>query len=200
MTEGNREQISCLMDGELDRNGSDFLVRRLAADEELSRHWRRYHVIRSCLQREFRGNLSLADRVASSLDQEPALTSDRQPARWLKPVAGAVIAASVAVMALVGMNSSVLLQGQGGQSAEQAGFVSQSTPLDRSFNQPLVPVSLSETTPADRKRISGYVLRHNQAAGGTGFTSYVPIVVGSGRVSPPRPGPDEATTTAPKGR
>ncbi len=192
MTEANREQISCLMDGELERSGSEFLVRRLAADDELSGQWQRYHHIRACMQREWAGTLSLAERVSASLDEEPVMTTGSRAVRWLKPAAGVAIAASVAVMALVGMNSSLLEQVQVDQVAGQAGFVSQSTPLDRPFNQPLVPVSLSETSAADRQRLNGYVLRHNQAAGSAGFTSYVPVVVGSGRAGARPPAPDDA--------
>jgi len=195
MTEANREQISCLIDGELERTGCDFLVRRLTNDEELSGHWQRYHVIRACMQREFRGSLDLADRVSSALDTEPAMINTPRTRRWLKPAAGMAIAASVAVMALVGINSSVLEQGQTKQLAEQAGFVSQSTPLDRPFTQPLVPVSLSETSAADRQRLNGYLLRHNQAVGGAGFSSYVPIVVGGGSGSAVPAAPEDELTT-----
>lgn len=188
MTEPNREQLSCLMDGELERRGRDFLVRRLAGDQDLTARWQRYHVIKACLQREFSGSLGLADRVSAALDDEPPLRVDSVARRWLKPAGGMAIAASVAVAALVGINSSVLDQGQDERSASQPGFVSQPSVLDRPFNQPLVPVSLSETSAADRQRINTYLLRHNQAAGGAGFTSYVPIVVGatSAPVDPPR--------------
>jgi sigma-E factor negative regulatory protein RseA len=198
MTEANREQISCLIDGELERTGRDFLVRRLTNDEELSGHWQRYHVIRACMQREFNGSLDLAERVSCALDAEPAMINNPRAMRWLKPAAGMAIAASVAVMALVGINSSVLEQGQTRQFAEQAGFVSQSTPLDRPFTQPLVPVSLSETSTADRQRLNSYLLRHNQAVGGAGFSSYVPIVVGGGSGSGTPSAPEDELTTPPR--
>ena len=184
MTEGNREKISCLVDGELERSGCDFLVRRMASDEELTRHWRSYHVIRACMQREFNGHLGLAERVAACIDQEAPLGASGPSRSWLKPLAGAAIAASVAVVALIGMNASVMEQNQTQRLVSEPGFVSQSNPLDRPFNQPLVPVSLSEPSPADRQRINSYLLRHTQAAGGAGFTSYVPIVVGAGRMAP----------------
>jgi sigma-E factor negative regulatory protein RseA len=184
MTEGNREKISCLVDGELERSGCDFLVRRMASDEELTCYWRRYHVIRACMQREFSGNLGLAERVAALVDNETPVTTAAKSRVWLRPLAGAAIAASVAVVALIGMNSSVLEQNHSQEAVSQSGFVSRSNPLDRPFNQPLVPVSLSEPSPADRQRINSYLLRHTQAAGGAGFTSYVPIVVSARRVTP----------------
>ncbi|MFP4209181.1 MAG: sigma-E factor negative regulatory protein [Wenzhouxiangella sp.] len=180
MTEVNREQLSCLMDGELERRSCDFLVRRLATDPALSDRWQRYHLIRACLQRELSSPAGLAERVAAALDEETPMPAETTARRWLKPLGGVAIAASVAVAALVGMNSSMLEQGQSEHSVSEAGFVSQSTPLDRPFNQPLVPVSLSESSAADRQRINSYLLRHNQAVGSAGFPSYVPIVVGAG--------------------
>ncbi len=179
MTETNREHLSSLMDGELERGARAFVLRRLSNDDELSGRWRRYHMVRACLQRELRSGADLTARVAAALGEEPVMPQPSAAARWLKPVGGAAIAASVAVFALVGINSSLLERGQPEVLAEQPGFVSQPTPFDWSFAQPLVPVSFSETTAADRQRISGYVLRHNQAAGSVGFVSYVPIVVGT---------------------
>ena len=179
MTEANREQLSSLMDGELEPGAQPFLLRRIAGDKELNGRWRRYHAIRACMQREFSAGPGLCERVAAALADEPALETRRASAGWLKPLGGAAIAASVAIVALVALNTTMLEQGQGERLADEPGFVSQPTALDVPFNQPLVPVSFSETSPADRQRISTYVLRHNQAAGGSGFASYVPIVAGA---------------------
>lgn len=179
MTDNNREHLSCLMDGELERAARSFLLRRLSQDDDLTGRWRRYHMVRACMHGEMRTGAELATRVSAELTVEPEWQARSAAAAWLKPLGGVAIAASVAVFALVGINSSLLERSQPGPVAEQPGFVSQAAPIDWSFTQPLVPVSFSETTAADRQRISGYVLRHNQAAGSVGFVSYVPIVVGS---------------------
>lgn len=179
MTEANREQISSFMDGELERGARDFLVRRLSSDSELSGRWRRYHLIRACMHKDVVQVTDLSARVAQALSDEPELRTQAPGIGWIKPLAGTAIAASVAVAALVSINTSMLERGQPELLAEQPGFVSQPTALDLPFNQPLVPVSFSETSAADRERISTYVLRHNQVAGGSGFVSYVPIVAGA---------------------
>ncbi len=185
MTESKREQLSSLMDGELDRGAREFLVRRLAGDRELKSRWSRYHTIRACLQRESSPGQSLSDRVAAALVEEPAVeVEQRAGVGWLKPLGGVAIAASVAVAALVAINTSLLEQGHGERLVDEPGFVSQPTALDLPFTQPLVPVSYSEISPADRQRISTYVLRHNQAAGGSGVVSYVPIVAGARMAAP----------------
>ncbi len=164
------------MDGELDRKGRKFLLRRLAGDADMKASWNRLHTVRACLHQERLVTGDLVARVASALEDEPA-PSRSLPARLLRPVAGGAIAASVAVMAIVGINASMLEQQDTGSTpGDEPGFVSQSTELDKPFNQSAVPVSFSEDRRAQRQRISGYVMRHHQAAGNTGFVSWVPIV------------------------
>ncbi len=179
MTDSHQEQLSCLMDGELEPQAQDFLLRRLAGDEGMSRRWRRYHLVRACLHKELESGHCIAESVSQALDREPAVEPATTMPRWLRPVAGGAIAASVALVAIVGINSSLLERGQPEAAAEQPGFVSQPTPLDRSFAQQPVPVGYSEVTPEDRQRINTYVLRHNQASGGSGFIPYLPIVTGA---------------------
>jgi len=175
MSESSREHLSCLVDGELDRKGRKFLLRRLAGDAELKSRWNRMHVLRACLHREGLAGADLVARVAAAIDGEPAHQSSPM-ARWARPLAGSAIAASVALMAIVGINATLYQQGPGTADSDEPGFVSRPTSLDKPFTQPAVPVGYSENRRAERQRISGYVLRHHQATGGAGFVSYVPIV------------------------
>ncbi|HOV58400.1 MAG TPA: sigma-E factor negative regulatory protein, partial [Rhodanobacteraceae bacterium] len=52
MSEQLREQLSALMDGELDPDGARFLLRRIAADADLKRRWERQHLARAALRRQ----------------------------------------------------------------------------------------------------------------------------------------------------
>ncbi len=178
MMESNREHLSSLMDGELDDKAQGFLLRRLSSDPEMTATWRRYHLVRACLHKEFEHAADLADRVGRALDSEPSVEASGR-ARWLRPVAGSAIAACVALVAIVGINANIMQRGQPEAAADQPGFVSQPSVLDRSFSQQAVPVSFTESSPADRQRINTLVLRHNQAVGGSGFVSYLPIVTGT---------------------
>lgn len=176
MTESSRENLSSLMDGELDRKGRKFLLRRLAGDADMKASWNRLHTVRACLHQERLVTGDLVGRVAAALEEEPA-PSRSLSARLLRPVAGSAIAASVAVMAIVGINASMLeQQDAAAPQSDEPGFVSRPTELDKPFNQSAVPVSYSEERRSQRQRISGYVMRHHQAAGSTGFVSWVPIV------------------------
>ena len=179
MTDSNQEHLSCLMDGELDRKGQQFLLRRLASDSDLSERWQRYHLVRSCLHQETVQGIGIAERVSLAIASEAVPLAGNTMPRWLRPVAGGAIAACVALVAIVGINQNLTRQGQQEPEADQAGFVSQQTPLDRSFSRQAVPVNFSEVSPADRQRINTYVLRHHQAVGGSGFASYIPIVTGT---------------------
>lgn len=185
MSESSREHLSSLIDGEVDRKGRKFLLRRLAGDAELQGVWNRMHAVRACLHKEGLAGSDLVSRVAREIEAEPA-PRPGAATRWLRPVAGGAIAASVALMAIVGINSSMMEQGAGPD--DEPGFVSQSTSLDQPFTREVTPVGYSEERDrrAQRQRISGYVLRHNQAAGSTGFVSYVPIVtdLDEGRKAP----------------
>jgi len=190
----NNEPISALVDGELDPKGAAFLVRRLSEDPHMHRQWQRFHLVRACLQREFSGPVSLVDRVQASLQDEAAPERRGRFPSLMRMGLGGAVAASVAMVAVLGLanridteNSAVLEPDQG------PGFVSQSTPLDRQFNAPLVPAGLGAnensaspggTTSATQQRINRYMIRHSQAAGSNGFISYTPVLTAPAAVQP----------------
>ena len=176
------ENLSCLMDGELDRDRQRFLLKRMANDPSLALTWRRFHLVRACLHKELAHPQCIAERVSAAIGQEavhqgPGVSTARMP-RWVRPIAGGAIAASAALFAIVAINSS-LLERAGNEAELQPGFVSQSNVLDQSFARQPTPVSYAEMSPSQRQRLNSYVLRHNQAAGGGGFVSYIPIVSGA---------------------
>ncbi|MBI4005319.1 MAG: sigma-E factor negative regulatory protein [Gammaproteobacteria bacterium] len=105
MNENYREQISALMDGELE-NMSPSILKRLSDNHEHRQIWCRYHLIGESL----RGNLprhidqKLADRVGEAIKNEPNNLAPRFTViRFIKPVMGFAIAASVAVVAILGV-------------------------------------------------------------------------------------------------
>jgi sigma-E factor negative regulatory protein RseA len=182
MSKESLEHLSSLMDGELSRETSLFMTRRFSSDDGLCETWERYHLIRDCIRQPGSKQLvtGLCARINSSLEEEDApVISPWNRNRWLKPVSGLSIAASVALMAIV-------------ITAPQPGAlpVVDDTALSGSANQPFVspnssplpmeavsqPVSYSS---AQSNRLNAYLLRHNQmarTAGRQGFVSFVPIV------------------------
>ena len=187
MSKESLEHLSSLMDGELSRETGLFMTRRLFSDEALCDTWERYHLIRDCIRQPGSKQLvtGLCARVTASLEAEdaPAL-SPWNKHRWLKPVSGLAIAASVALIAIfVAAPQPDVLPG------------AVDTALSESANQPFVspntlplaplsqPVSYASAQQANSNRLNVYLLRHNQVArtaGRQGFVSFVPIVVTPG--------------------
>lgn len=107
VTEKLREQVSALVDGELPAGEHELLLRRFAVERSLRLHWERCHLIGEAMRKDLpaadiRG---FADRIMAVLAEEPAPAE--QPARFggtlTRTLAGAAVAASVAVIAIVGL-------------------------------------------------------------------------------------------------
>jgi hypothetical protein len=101
-------QISAFVDGELPENESELLLRRLSQDAGLRHQVDQYLKIGRLIrrEREVPGTGDLRSRVAAALGEQPGEVAAREepsPRRLLKPAAGFAIAASVAIVALVGL-------------------------------------------------------------------------------------------------
>ncbi|MDH3585638.1 MAG: sigma-E factor negative regulatory protein [Gammaproteobacteria bacterium] len=110
MNEAIRMQVSAFVDGELPDNEADLLVRRLSQDADLRQQVSEYLAIGRVMRGEYtvQGGNALRERVAAELEerplQEPADTVvAKQPSRYVRPVAGAAIAATVALAAIFGL-------------------------------------------------------------------------------------------------
>ncbi len=134
MSDKSNEKISNLMDGELEVNASRFLLKRMASDASLSQTWERYHLVRSCLQKSDSEPLSID--IASQVSQQLGLQSHevvpqiKTMHKWLKPVMGIGIAASVAFMSVI------MLQNQ------KIDDVSPTNTLVHNTNQPTIKVNV----------------------------------------------------------
>ena len=183
MSKESLEHLSSLMDGELSREAGLFLTRRLFSDEEMCEKWERFHLIRDCIRQPGSKQVvtGLSTRLSASLDAEEVPTvSAWRSNRWLKPVSGLAIAASVALMAIV------VTAPQPGQvpgevdaaltSTAAQPFVSPNTLARSPVSQ---AASFAGAQQASSNRLNAYLLRHNQmarTAGRQGFVSFVPIV------------------------
>ncbi|WP_395376451.1 sigma-E factor negative regulatory protein [Marinicella sp. W31] len=105
MSDKSNQNISELMDGEFDAHSSRFLLKRMLADESLSRTWSSYHLLRNYLQKEADSPLqnNMGQQVCQMLGKEnmPEQETITENSRgWVKPLLGSAIAASVAFMAV----------------------------------------------------------------------------------------------------
>jgi sigma-E factor negative regulatory protein RseA len=111
MTKSIHEDISALVDGEIEEADAHRIVDELIADPALVAEWSRYHLISDALREKAPavpvGDLAL--RVSQAIAAEPAILADVVPlrpatpaaSRW-KPLAGLALAASVATVAILG--------------------------------------------------------------------------------------------------
>lgn len=205
MNEQIDEQLSALMDGELERDGLRFLLRSAASDPALPQRWERYHVARQALRRQPLGALrtGFADSVMAQLADEPALRG-RGMNPWLRWGAGGAIAASVALAALVATRPAPLGPGpaesaiaarapMGASGATIAASPASATSMPMAASPDVRPPLLMPSVPLDASpasfgaeagqtvvldpRLQSYLVRHYQAVGGNGQSGFTPYVL-----------------------
>lgn len=190
------EQLSALMDGELEHDQTRFLLKRLGADRELPQRWARYHLVRQTLRRQELAVLpDFAEAVMLRLEVEPAHARAALPI-WLRWGAGGAIAASVAVAALIVTRPADDI---GPAPSAVAGAVPRGAPANAmpvaatatsgEFRAPLLPLNAPiEAAPASfgtdsappvaaDPYLQSYLIRHYQAVGGAGQSAFVPYVL-----------------------
>ena len=194
MSKESLEHLSSLMDGELSRETGLFLTRRLSSDKEMCDSWERYHLIRDCIRQPGSKQVvtGMCARLSASLEAEelPSVTNWRTN-RWLKPVTGMAIAASVALMAIV-VTAPPTGEFPGSEEASLSNAVNQPfvSPNTLSITPVSQAVSFAPAQQNSSNRLNPYLLRHNQmarTAGRQGFVSFVPIVATSAAVKTEKP-------------
>jgi negative regulator of sigma E activity len=109
MNEAIRMQLSAFVDGELPENEAELLLRRLSQDAELRQQVSEYLAIGRVMRGEpqVHGLNALRDRIACALDDAPIPEAIAEPPparqRLLRPVAGFAVAATVALVAILGL-------------------------------------------------------------------------------------------------
>ncbi|MGB5332247.1 MAG: sigma-E factor negative regulatory protein [Woeseiaceae bacterium] len=117
MNDAIRMQISAFVDGELPDNEADLLLRRMGQDAELRHKVAEYLAIGRALRGEITvpGVDRIHERVAAAIDDKPlaenvAITGI-PPARGIRPLAFAAIAATVALAAIFGLQQTMSVDG-----------------------------------------------------------------------------------------
>jgi len=113
MNEELDSQLSAMFDNELPAAECELLARRLSRDEDLKGRWSRYAAISATIRAEggMRLNSNLAVRVNNVISAEPAVVTkaiepvrqrpQKAVPRWLMPIGGVALAASVAAAAIL---------------------------------------------------------------------------------------------------
>lgn len=161
MADKTVEQLSALVDGEFEDLELELALRRLSKDAELKARWQRYHLIGDALKNNLPEaiDLDFADRVSKAIGSEPSLqTIPVTPAisSWYKPLVGFALAASVATVAILGVN---MLQPDESPGASSLSVIASSEPITR------VQANASAVSDAElESRFNSYLLNHNEYA------------------------------------
>ncbi len=143
-----KEQLSALMDGEVDLDESPHLYTALCKSEEAGKCWFTYHLIGDTLRGDLRMQSGLCARVMDKLEAEPVVLAPRRRLRDRMP-SMAPLAASVAAVAFVGW---VVWQSQG--IAVQVGT-------------PATPTMAKNELPPEA--LNNYMLAHHEYAPSNGL-------------------------------
>ena len=109
MSDQIREQISAFLDGELPAAESELLMKRLLRDPGLRDSFGRYALIGEAMRgsrpMSLRRDFGAAVNSAIDAEHSPVTTgvAAGSSRRWFRPLAGAALAAGVAVVAIVGL-------------------------------------------------------------------------------------------------
>ncbi len=184
MSKQKFEEISALIDGE-HGHGTQAAIDHLCKDEHLRHIWARYHLISDCLKGHLpkRVSTEMGDRVRRALEEEPAiLAPQRSVHRYLKPVAGLAIAASVAAVAILGIQHS--RAPIGGTDKEQIAAIQVAPTGAQQFTfaprQLVRHTQMVSSEKVDAKsRLNSYLVNYDEqraSAGKHGILPYVRIV------------------------
>ena len=222
MSEQIREQVSAFLDGELPDSETELLLKRLTRDGELRESFGRYTLIGEALRGSSQAYLTkgFAGRVNLAIDGEPVPANGhgahaRAP-RWLRPLAGAAVAAGVAAVAVVALQQRAVAPGVRAalpvtaQNVTAGQFASsmQKVAVGQSHEalSYTVPTSVPESpTALPPARLTNYVFAHSKYSLGLGQRGVLADLLIEDEGAPPvnsappiaQPSPTPATHVAP---
>lgn len=107
-------QLSAMYDGELPQAECELVARRLSRDENLRRSWENYALIGAAMRSEQMAGRRLAPKVAAAISHRQAIDKSAPSrsaqgssawSRWAVPLGSAGLAASIAVIGVLGVFS-----------------------------------------------------------------------------------------------
>lgn len=171
MNETLNEQISALIDDELTDNEQPLLIKRLDREETLRQKLSRYQLISDALQDNLPTQVDpgFHARVQAALREEPvAQLASARLGGLFKPVAGLAAAASVAIVAVLSLQS---VRQQAPDSVQE---VASAPTIDSYIRAPEQPAPVLAQQPG--RNLDIYLVNHNEYAVNRGMLPYVRLV------------------------
>jgi len=167
------EQLSALVDDELDEIERPLLLGRLQRDTGLREILGRYQLISEVMRGAGQvATLGIADRVKRALEQDSTLPEMDKPntagLSWWKPIAGLAVAASVALVAVLAVTS---VRQPAVETAPRVAFTENVAPATGGSEE-----LWERIEPRIDKRMAAYLVNHNEYAGSRGVQGVMPYV------------------------
>lgn len=147
------QEISALMDGELEGREADAALSACCGDEGRMRTWYLYHAIGEAMRGQAPATLDVPGNVFAKLRGEPTVLAPRSRAPSITVRVALAAAASVATVGVVGWIGS-----QGGSPAPVPVVAKSST----QSLQPVASTSPVIVTPASAPSVQEYLVAHRQ--------------------------------------
>jgi len=170
MKEKLHEQLSALVDDELVAAEQELLVRQLGTDPALRERLARYQIISDALQNHLppRVDAGFHKSIQAALQAEPAVhVEGPRFAGLIKPLAGLAVAASVAVVAVLSLQS---IRNEPASTPAMA-----SAPVTQDYLRADVR-PLPASSPQAPQSLDAYLVNHNEYAVNRGMLPYVRLV------------------------
>jgi sigma-E factor negative regulatory protein RseA len=162
-----KEKLSAFIDDELSELEERQMLEALKRDDELRGTWERYHLFRAAVTRQGIGvSRNFADRVASALESE---ADTRAPLRFWPLVSGFAVAASIAAVAIVSVQSFgpvPTVVSPTAKSTTSASVVAAATAPSKTASTP------ASTNP--QGRFNAYLVGHNESVSSAGLGGMLP--------------------------
>lgn len=170
MNDAIKMQISAFVDGELPENEAQLLLRRMSQDKLLRQQAAEYLAVGRILrgERGIAGMASLRERIAAAIDDSSAAedpdVADTEAPRYMRPLLGLAIAATVALVGILGLQQTIGMRGSE-PVAETAGLTT--TQVDYGYT---VPDPQDEQL-RENNQLREYYLRHSASSSPYGTSS-----------------------------
>lgn len=169
MTDTLNEQLSALVDDELDMGEAALLLRQMGKDDTLRNRFARYQLVSDALKNDLPAQVDPGFhlRVQAALQDEAApqaAPASMQFSRLLRPFAGFAVAASIAVVAVLSLQSVR-------ETTPQTTPAVAAAPTDYIRAEGQAPVARSSN-----RDLEAYLVNHNEFAVNRGMLPYVRIV------------------------
>lgn len=153
--------ISVLMDGELDAESASRIIARLNSSEDLRQHWSTYHLIGDTLRKHIECPVEISHRLSEKLSLEPTVLAPRRPAAHKVKVFALSAAAAVAAVGIVAW---VALQNSVDRTSENIAVRQQAVQAARLVSAPLAA------------RMNDYLIAHQEFSPSTAIQGVAPYV------------------------